>query len=112
MKARYVEPSIRISTTTTDRERISRWRRTRPSHDRSTRLNWDKSWRCHNSPACITATNGGPPEKTRVSTALSQLTLLKSPGLTQLHSSPCSHVNLPVTDLTIAGLDSSRGLLS
>ena len=39
MKPRYVEPSIRISITITDRERISRWGRTRPSHDRFSRRN-------------------------------------------------------------------------
>src|SRR6266852_3995358 len=40
MKARYVEPSLRISITITDRERISRWGRTRPSHDPFSRCRW------------------------------------------------------------------------
>ena len=66
MKARYVEPWFRISTTITDRERISRWRKTRRSHDPFSRRQWGQWWRCPRSADCTTATNDGPPETTRL----------------------------------------------
>src|SRR5689334_6790386 len=46
MKLRYVEPSTCISITITDREPISHWGRTRPSPDRFSRQEWDRSWPC------------------------------------------------------------------
>jgi len=44
--------------TITDRERISRWGRTRPSRAAFSRQKWDPSWPCHRSADCTTATNG------------------------------------------------------
>jgi hypothetical protein len=63
---RYVEPSIRISITITDRERISRWGRTRPSHDPFSRRQWGQSWQCRRSVDCTTATNDGSPKRARL----------------------------------------------
>lgn len=60
MKVRYVESSIRISTTTTDRERISRWGRTRLSRDQFSRRKWGQSWQCRRSADCTTVTNDRP----------------------------------------------------
>ena len=71
MKARYAESSVRISTTITDQERISRWGRTRPSRDRFSRRKWGQSWRCPRSVDCTTAMNGGPPERAGVYTSVS-----------------------------------------
>ena len=63
MKTRYDEPSIRISITITDRERIFHWGRIRRSHERFSRWKWDRSWRYRRSVDCTTATNDGLPEK-------------------------------------------------
>ena len=71
MKARYAESSVRISTTITDPERISRWGRTRPSRDRFSRRKWGQSWRCPRSVDCTTAMNAGPPERAEVNTSVS-----------------------------------------
>jgi len=62
-KARYEEPSNRISNTTIDRERIFRWERTHGSHERFSRRKWDWSLRCRRSAGCTTATNDGLFEK-------------------------------------------------
>src|SRR5215469_18126564 len=62
MRTRCVEPSIRISTTITDRELISRWGRIRPSPDPFSHRKWDQSWPCPRSVDYTTATNDGPPE--------------------------------------------------
>jgi transposase InsO family protein len=59
-EARFAAPSFPTWITITDREPISR--RTRPSHDQSSRHKWEESWRCHRSADCTTATNDGPPE--------------------------------------------------
>ena len=61
-KARFVVPSLPTWITITDRERISRWGRTRPSHDPFSHQKWDLSCRWHRSADCTTATNGEPPE--------------------------------------------------
>src|SRR5580693_9889078 len=63
MKTRYDEPSIRISITITDRERIFHWGRTLRSHERFSRWKWGLSWRYCRSVDCTTATNDGLPEK-------------------------------------------------
>jgi hypothetical protein len=75
MKARYDERSIRISITITDREPIFRWGRIHPSHERFSRRKWDPSWHCRKSVDCITATNDGLPEGTRIHYAKRCLTL-------------------------------------
>src|ERR1700688_2862879 len=62
MSALYVEPSIPISSTIIDRARISRWGRTRRSHDLFSRLHWDLWWRCLRSVDCTIGTNAAPPE--------------------------------------------------
>ena len=46
------------------RERISRWKRTRPSHDPFSRRPWGQSWCCRRSAGCTIATNDGLPEET------------------------------------------------
>src|SRR6266849_6511109 len=63
MKARYGEPSIRISITITDREHIFRRGRTRRSHERFSRRRWGPSWLYRRLVGCTTATNGGLPER-------------------------------------------------
>jgi hypothetical protein len=63
MKTCYDEPSIRISITTTDREHIFHWGRTRRTHERFSRRKWDRSWRYRRSVDCTTATNDGLPER-------------------------------------------------
>src|ERR1700690_2611870 len=63
MKARYVESLTHILTTIIDRERISRWRRTRLSRDPFSRQKWGQSWQCRRSADCTTATNDGLPER-------------------------------------------------
>src|SRR6266550_7047972 len=70
MKARYGEPSIRISITITDREHIFRWGRTRRSHERFSRRKWGPSWLYRRLVDCTTATNGGLPERARIYTSL------------------------------------------
>ncbi|SRR6266481_1304057 len=70
MKARYGEPSIRISITITDREHIFRWGRTRPSHERFSRRKWGPSRLYRRLVDCTTATNGGLPERARIYTRL------------------------------------------
>ena len=60
-EARYVELWIRISTTITDREPISRWARTRPNREGFSRQKWDPWWPFPRSADCTTATNGEPP---------------------------------------------------
>ena len=62
MRARFVEPSIRIWITITDREPISRWRRTRPSPGPFSHQEWDPSWPYPRSVGYTTATNDGPPK--------------------------------------------------
>ena|ERR1700736_2524823 len=107
MKPVFVESSGRIWITITDRERISRWGRTHPSHDPFSRQKWDQSWQCRRSVDCIIATNDGSPEPAPISTALSHLTL-RGFGRTQ---PPCSGVNLPFSHQTRAGLGSPLGAL-
>jgi hypothetical protein len=62
MRDRCVERFTTILPTITDREPISRWERTRPSHDPFSRPEWDRWWRCHRSADCTTVTNDGSPE--------------------------------------------------
>src|SRR5437879_2992068 len=69
MKTRYGEPSIRISITIIDREHIFRWGKTRRSHERFSRREWDPSWRCRRLVDCTSATTAGclkEPESTRL----------------------------------------------
>ena len=49
--------------TITERERISRWRRTRPYRDPFSRQKWGQSWPCRRSVDCTTATNDGLPKR-------------------------------------------------
>src|ERR1700680_283887 len=88
MKARYAESSVRISTTITDQERISRWGGTRPSRDRFSRRKWGQWWRCPRSVDCTTAMNGGPPERAGVYTSRSPVEIYVPTVLT------CTRVSL------------------
>jgi hypothetical protein len=63
MKARYGEPSVRVSITITGREHIFPWGKTHRSHERFSRRKWDPSWQYRKSADCTTATNDGLPEK-------------------------------------------------
>jgi hypothetical protein len=90
MKARYVEPSIRISITITDRERISCWGRTRPSHDPFRRQQWGQSWQCRRSADCTTATNDGSPERATLPTLHASCSALEICLRTTL---PCPRVH-------------------
>src|SRR6267143_4763367 len=90
MKPVFVESSVRILTTITDRERIFRWGRTHPSHDPFSRQKWDQSWQCRRSVDCIMATNDGPPEEAR-----NLPRYLTSPFEVSGRSAPCAGGNLP-----------------
>ena len=107
MKPVFVESSVRIWITITDRERISRWGRTHPSHDPFSRQKWVQSWQCRRSVDCIIATNDGPPEEAPISTALSHLTFRSFwPA-----SAPVLRREPPISHQTRAGLGSPLGTL-
>src|ERR1700730_7862402 len=107
MKPVFVESSLRIWITITDRERISRWGRTHPSHDPFSRQKWVQSWQCRRSVDCTIATNDGPPEEAPISTTLSHLTLRSF----WPDSAPVLRREPPISHQTRAGLGSPLGAL-